>query len=81
MESCICTVCGAPGSHSRLTDLSWLYDLYYYIVMFSSAGAAHVNLVEIIKGGAVCSHACSLGLAIKYKKIGLSDQRPLVSGA
>lgn len=81
VDSRIRTVCGAPGSHSCLTDLSRLYDLYYYIVMFSSAGAAHVNPVQIIKGGAVCSHACSLGLAIKYKKIGLSDQRPLVSGA
>lgn len=47
----------------------------------SSAGGAHVNPVQIIKGDAAYSHACSLGLAIKYKKIGLSDQRPLVSGA
>lgn len=50
------------------------------LCVFFSAEIAHVNLIQIIKGGAVChSHACFSGLAIKYKKIGLSDQRPLVS--
>lgn len=61
------------------TGLSWLRDLHYNIVV--PAWGAHVNQVHIIKGDPVRSHACSFGLATKYKKIEFSDQRPLVSGA
>lgn len=60
------------------SSLNYQHDLHHYIVI--SAGGARVNQFQVIKGGAVCSHACSLGLATEYKKIGLSDQRPLVSG-
>lgn len=60
------------------TGLSWLRDLHHKIVV--PAWGAHVNQVHIIKGDPVGSHACSFGLATKYKKIELSDQRPLVSG-
>lgn len=53
------------SAHSRLTVLSWLRDLHYYTAMFPLLE----DPVQIIKGGAARSHACSLGLAIKYKNI------------